>query len=258
MFRVTTWRSSVFKSITAGFKSGPQVGFMRRLIYNDVAKTVLQPFCYGRFSTVKDDLHAGAPEALQYLARHISSKDFNAINLCTEDSFAKRLKDDLSEMDSVSWEITKVTSANLASLNVILGAIRGDTVDSDLVRSFLGLEYVINSKMVDKYGERPFSELLGSASDIYKDQMNGIIIQADLVVAVDQAVNGVPCTEPVSHWVKLEMSIIPHSESSTEFRPTSNPQAEPQLSVAFEPTDWKIVDVNNVMGGNPPIARSTT
>ena len=256
MLRIYSKKSCVFASLTEGAKSTPTVGFLRRFFYNDVAKTILQPFCYGRFATVKEDLIAGAPEALQYLARHVSTKDFNAINLCTEDSLAKKVKDGLSDKDAVSWEINKVLSTDITTLHVILGAIRGDKVDADLMRSFMGLDYVINNKMIEKFGDRPFSELLGSASDIYKDQMNGVIIQADVLITVEQAINSVQSPEPVNHWLKLEMSIIPHGESSTEFRPTSNPQAEPQLSVAFEPTDWKIVDVNNVMNGNPPIASS--
>jgi len=256
MFQRTGFIRNSFKSVLSGTKETPPVSLAQSLIYNPVAQMALKPYCYGRFNDIVSDLRTGAPEALQYLARHISVKDFNAISLCTEESFATKIKAEVQSEDSPHWVIKKVNSCQLKKLKVFLGAIRGDNVPDNRLRSILGLCYVIVDVegVMAKVGDLPFLEFLNKVRELQTDRLNGVIIQADLLIDVEQSLEREnESTENAVHWLKLEMSVVPHSESATEFRPTNNPTEEPKLTVAFEPTDWKIVDLNNFMNGNHPL-----
>jgi len=226
-------------------------GLLKRFVYNSVASRFVTVMHRRRFETIPADLIAGAPAALQYLSRHITSRDVNAINLCTEETLAKRIEQELSAAPVADWEITKVINTQIGSLKVIIGAVRGDKVDPRLLRTMLGLQFVVVD--IDKVLEEKGLFEMPTLHELQVDRLNGMIIQADMLVDVEQKTAGDDHAHQVRHWLKLEMSIIPHSEAATEFRPTNNPTEEPPMLVAFEPTDWKIVDLNNFMSGNPPI-----
>jgi hypothetical protein len=243
--------TGLLKSVSAGMTQPLPAGLLKRFLNNSVATKFITRMHRRRFESIPDDLIAGAPAALQYLARHVAAKDFNAINLCAEESFAKKIEQELSAEANTGWEISKIINTQLGSLNVIIGAVRGDKVDPNLLRTMFGLQFVVVD--IDKVMEEKGLFELPSLHELQVDKLNGMIIQADMLVDVEQTTSSEEISKQVRHWLKLEMSIIPHSEAATEFRPTSNPTEEPPLLVAFEPTDWKIVDLNNFMRGNSPI-----
>ncbi|KAF4699811.1 hypothetical protein FOZ62_031964, partial [Perkinsus olseni] len=59
--------------------------------------------------------------------------------------------------------------------------------------------------------------------------------------------------EPTTHIFRIEMDLIPHSEAMSDYRPTSSMNRDISCGVSYEPTQWKIVDINDVFGGNPPM-----
>jgi hypothetical protein len=147
------------------------------------------------------------------------------------------------------WSLGRVQAVSLEKLQVVMGVLRGEDLKNKTVVPLFGQFFVLDNAdaSINELSMRQRLELLR------KELHAGVVVQGEVLVKVDQVINGETHLS-VDHLITMEAMIIPHPDVATEFRPVATPHSEPPSEgVTFEVTEWKIVDFNRVLDGNFPI-----
>jgi hypothetical protein len=232
------------------------VNFKERLFYNRVGRQLLFPLCDGRFETILADLIEGGPQVLRHLSSMVTNQDKNGIIACTEDNLSNKIIEESfkEETGAVKWEISGINSVRVNKLQCIMGFVRGDDLKQKLVIPMMGQIFVIDA------GDLPDDLNFRQRLELLKNELSGgVTVRAQVYVNCTQmlTVGSITDANPsVDHLINLEMKLTPHSDIATQYRPTSTPNTPPPDEVTLECSEWKLVDINNIMGGNHPIDKS--
>ncbi|KAF4743425.1 hypothetical protein FOZ63_032206 [Perkinsus olseni] len=251
----------LIRAVGTGFsKSRPRSrpGFTQRVFYNHIAFSYLAQLCPDYFTTfdgTMGDICNGSQIALKYLSEKVTDDDLNALNQRLEDSFYEHLSEAVTEYRP-AWEIEwPEVVAELDQLIIIMGATRGGTIRPGQIFSIGGQQLVMHTEeaaQINLSNPKKWSKAAGLLR-------SGGLVNADVRIRCKQKF-WIPAEEekpekfePTTHIFRIEMDLIPHSEAMSDYRPTSSMNRDISCGVSYEPTQWKIVDINDVFGGNPPM-----
>ena len=262
---------SLFKSFTTpsearacllrvmnGHPDPPSVGLLTAIklgLFNRVAHGLLWPLSAGYFENIYGDLSVGSIAALRFVSNAIDQKDKNAIRSCTDNELGDTLvnaiemakEEDDKDGGTISSNFHSIPeSATISAHSIRLccwwGAVRGDDVKQVNAVDWFGQKIILEPDEDLRAGYRQGRSML------FKALLRGLTVRAEVGLDVMRDVHTLE-----QHLLDFEMSLIPHPDLATDFRPTGTPHAPPPSEVSFETTEWKLVDVNKILGGNPPL-----
>ncbi|KAF4654099.1 hypothetical protein FOL47_010151 [Perkinsus chesapeaki] len=252
----------LIRAVGSGFsKRRPRArpGFTQRVFYNHIAFSYLAQLCPDYFATYEGtmtDICKGSQIALKYLSEKVTDDDLNALNQRLEDSLYEEMSNAVAKYRPV-WEIEwPDVEAQLDQLIIIMGGTRGGKIRPGQIFTIGGQQLVMHTEEAARMNlsnPKKWSKAAGLLR-------SGGLVNADVRIKCRQKFwipgeEEKPAkSEATTHIFRIEMDLIPHSEAMSDYRPTSSMNARDiSCGVSYEPTQWKIIDINDVFGGNPPM-----